>query len=77
MRQSGRSTQFALCLDSRRYRASLVARKVYKVLPDSDAESHGMLRVVDESGEDYLYSSRRFALLELPPALRQKLATAK
>lgn len=77
MKQSRRTTQFALCLDSRRYRASLVARKVYKVLPDSDAENHGMLRVVDESGEDYLYASHRFALLELPPALRQKLATAR
>ena len=58
-------TAFALCLDSRDYPASLEARKIYETLPTTPAEA-GYLRVVDESGEDYLYPSRLFLVLALP-----------
>lgn len=43
--------------------------KVYPVLPDADAESHGQYRVIDESGEDYLYPQEYFSLVELPAAV--------
>ena len=47
--------RFAICVDNKDYPASLEFRKVYRVLPDADAEKDGFVRVVDESGEDYLY----------------------
>lgn len=52
--------RFAVCVDNAGYPASLELHKVYRVLPDKDAESDGDLRVVDESGEDYMYSADRF-----------------
>src|SRR6267142_944712 len=52
---SGR--RFAVCVDNDGYEASLERNKIYVVLPDKDAESDGDLRVVDESGEDYLFSA--------------------
>ena len=69
--------KFALCLNNRSYAFSLEVRKVYKVLPDADAATHGLLRVVDESGEDYLYDEGRFAILDLSPSLRKKLASTR
>src|SRR5439155_26418292 len=48
---------FAVCINNKRYEASLERGKLYRVIPDEDAESHGYLRVVDESGEDYGYSA--------------------
>jgi len=69
--------KFALCLDNRSYPVSLVVKKVYKVLPDADAAGHGLLRVVDESGEDYLYPNDRVAMLDLSPSLRKKLASTR
>jgi len=45
---------------------SLERRKIYELLPDTDAESHGQIRVVDESGEDYLYPADYFVRIELP-----------
>ena len=77
MSTASNRAQYALCLDNRRYRASLIVHKVYKVLQDDEAKAHGMIRVIDESGEDYLYSKDRFAMLDLPPGLKQKLASAR
>ncbi len=57
-------------------RASLERRKIYVALRDAAAERNGLLRVVDESGEDYLYSRERFAALKLPRGLQQALAAA-
>ena len=51
-----RARRYALCVDTGEYHnVDLVPRKVYEVWPDPDAESHGQIRVVDESGEDYLF----------------------
>ena len=50
------------------YSASLEPGKLYRALADEDAAQHGLVRVVDESGEDYLYPADRFARVELPPA---------
>ncbi len=59
--------RFAICLDNVEYPASLERHKLYRVLRDPEAESDGDLRVIDESGEDYLYPADYFLLVELPP----------
>lgn len=61
--------RFAICVETGVYEASLERWKVYPVLPDPDAESHDQLRVVDESGEDYLYPSEYFRFVELPQSV--------
>lgn len=53
-------TRLVVCIDNTGYPASLELRKVYQVLPDSEAKAHGQMRVVDESGEDYLYPASLF-----------------
>ncbi|MCX7852563.1 MAG: hypothetical protein N2383_07230 [Caldilineales bacterium] len=59
-------TRFAICIDNTEYPASLELHKIYRVLPDEDAERNGDLRVIDESGEDYLYPAVYFVLVEVP-----------
>jgi hypothetical protein len=59
-------SRFAICIDNSEYPASLELHKIYRVLPDEDAEHDGDLRVVDESGEDYLYPAAYFVLVEVP-----------
>ena len=51
-------TRFVLCIDNGEYPASLQRRKLYEVRADADAEAHGQLRIIDDSGEDYLYPRR-------------------
>jgi hypothetical protein len=68
--------RFALCIDNRRYRASLIVHKLYRLVPDLKAERHGLIRIIDETGEDYLYSRDRFVKLNIPASLRQRLAAA-
>lgn len=57
---------YVLCLKNRGYGASLDVRKVCRVLDDGDAPSHGLLRIVDESGEDYLYPAKYFVPIDVP-----------
>jgi hypothetical protein len=59
-------SRFAVCIDNSDYPASLELHKIYRVLPDREAEADGDLRVIDESGEDYLYEADRFLLIEFP-----------
>ena len=68
--QSGQ-TQFAVCIDNEGYPASLELRKIYRVLPDKKAAKHSLMRVIDESGEDYLYPERFFVLIRLPQAVKE------
>ena len=68
--------QFAVCVDNDGHEASLERNKIYVVLPDKDAESEGDLRVVDESGEDYLFSTERFVAIEVPAAVKASLLKA-
>lgn len=68
--------RFAICIRNGDYLASLESRKVYPVLPDAEAASHQMLRVIDESGEDYLYPEAFFMLIELPEAVRRAVIRA-
>lgn len=55
-----RRPRFAVCIDNAGYPASLEPRKLYQVLPDAAARAHGQMRIVDESGEDYLYPASHF-----------------
>lgn len=58
-------------MDNSDYEASLELHKIYHVVPDPDAAQEGDLRIVDESGEDYLYEGERFVAIELPKALER------
>jgi hypothetical protein len=65
--------QFAICIKNDDYPASLQLWKVYRVLPDEKGERHNMMRVIDESGEDYLFSANYFVPVELPQAAESAL----
>lgn len=67
---------FALCLNNDGYPAALEIGKLYRVIPDAEAEKHGYLRIVDESGEDYAFASNRFHLVTLPPPVEKTLLAA-
>ena len=63
--------KFVVCLKNKGYEVSLEPRKIYQVLPDSDAARHRQFRVIDESGDDYLYPAAYFSLIELPQPVRK------
>ena len=65
-----------ICLDNSGYEVSLEKRKIYVGVPDARAERLGHIRVVDESGESYLYPADRFIAAELPLAARRAVLTA-
>ena len=65
-----------ICLDNAGYEVSLERRKIYVALLDTRAERHGHLRIIDESGEDYLYLSERFVPVELPLSTRRAVLQA-
>jgi hypothetical protein len=65
---------YVLCLSNEGYAASLETRKVYVALPDVSADDNDLIRVVDESGEDYLYPRARFVPLKLPREIEEALA---
>jgi len=66
--------RFVLCIDNRGYEASLIPRKIYEVIPDDQAEQDDFVRVIDESGEDYLYHKNHFVFVELPEEVERVLA---
>jgi hypothetical protein len=68
--------EFAICIRNDNHPASLEVHKVYRLLPDVDAASHKMLRVIDESGEDYLYPEDFFVRIELPRAAEAMFSEA-
>jgi hypothetical protein len=68
------TSRYVLCVRNGSYRASLEPRKVYRVVEDSSAEAHELLRVVDESGEDYLFPADLFVPIELPSRARPAFA---
>lgn len=61
-----RRKRFVLCINAGSYRVSLEPRKVYRVLDDPEAEARSLLRVIDETGEDYLFPKAYFVPIELP-----------
>ena len=64
---------FMICVENRGCEASLEIRKVYEILSDKAAEKHYQIRVIDESGDDYLYPAEYFAPVRLPSATKEKL----
>jgi hypothetical protein len=68
--------QFVVCVNNDGYQASLERNKIYVVVPDKHAEKDGDLRVVDESGEDYLFSADRFVAIDVPAAVKTSLLKA-
>ncbi|HET6568788.1 MAG TPA: hypothetical protein VFG50_12550 [Rhodothermales bacterium] len=70
------SKKYAICINNDGYPASLERRKIYEVITDLEAASHGMLRIIDESGEDYLYSASHFVLTTLPESVERALKAA-
>ncbi len=76
MKQRRQPERFVVCVKNKGYLASLEVRKVYRVLPDSDGEKHGLLRVVDEDGEDYLYPQAYFVPIAVDTAAARAIAVA-
>ena len=68
--------RFALCINNSGYPDDLKVRTVYQVLPDESAAKSNYIRVVDETGEDYLYPATKFVLIDLPPEAAKALLLA-
>lgn len=75
-RKGTRKKGFVVCIRNTGYPASLELRKIYRALPDPDAESHGLIRVIDESGEDYLYPTKFFVSVDLSQPVQNALRRA-
>ena len=69
-----KSSEFVVCISNEGYEASLEPKKIYEVVADSVATSHTQIRIIDESGQDYLYPSSFFVSIELPASLRAQLS---
>jgi hypothetical protein len=65
--------RFALCLENAGNEASLILGKVYRILPDARAAKDDLVRIIDESGEDYLFDRRQFAFVDFSQAVRNKI----
>jgi hypothetical protein len=70
------ASRFLLCVNNKDYPAALELRKVYRGLSDPEAAKHGLVRVIDESGEDYLYPEKFFVVVNLPAAAKKAFAHA-
>ncbi len=70
------SAHFVVCLNNEGYKASLEVGKLYRFIPDEEAEAEGLIRVVDESGEDYAFEAARFHPVSLPATVEKALLAA-
>ncbi len=68
--------KLVICLDNEGYEVSLERRKIYVSIPDASAEKLGLLRIIDESGEDYLYPKASFVAVALPQPVRRAVLQA-
>ena len=68
--------QYVVCTNNKGYEASLIPRKIYEIIPDERAEKDDFVRIIDESGEDYLYHISHFVFIQLPSEVEQALVTA-
>ena len=73
MNEKNGNSRFVVCVNNGDHPASLEVRKIYHTIEDKEAESHNFLRVVDESGEDYLYPAHYFMALLLPDTVEEAL----
>ena len=76
MEQKSQRKQFVVCISNEGYPASPEVGKIYEVVPDSSAGEHGLIRVIDESGEDYLYPHNHFIPIDLPQSIEKALTVA-
>jgi hypothetical protein len=70
------SAHFVVCLNNKGYKASLEVGKLYRFIPDKEAEEEGLIRVIDESGEDYAFDTARFHPVSLPATVEKALLAA-
>jgi len=75
MRKLRPKSPYLLCVRNDDYRTSLVPRKLYRTMPDPEAEKRGLVRVVDESGEDYLFPAKLFVPIAVPAAAEKALVS--
>lgn len=76
MKHRNSEAQYTVYIKNEGYPASLEVRKIYRIIPDTRSAEHQLVRVVDESGEDYLYPADYFVPIELPQALAKVLSVA-
>ena len=74
--QAATARELVICIRNDEYPASLEVRKVYEVIPDPMAAEHHLVRIIDESGEDYLYPDHSFMPIDLPQPIRIALQLA-
>lgn len=67
--------EFAVCIDNADHEASLIRGKVYRILPDTRAARDDLVRIIDESGEAYLYHKSHFVFVDFPKAAKRKILT--
>ena len=77
MTQENSNPQFVVCVNNSETEASLEFGKIYRVIPDADAEKEGLLRIIDESGEDYGFAASRFYPVRLPVQLERMLSVSR
>jgi hypothetical protein len=70
------NTPFAVCINNEGYEASLELGKLYQVIPDPEADANDLVRVIDETGEDYAFAASRFHALEIPSVVQKALLAA-
>jgi hypothetical protein len=70
------SQEFVVCINNEHYPASLELHKIYRLIADEDADADGDIRIVDESGEDYLYPASCFVPINVPHAVEESLRRA-
>ena len=71
--ESSKVNHFAVCLNNKDYEASLEIGKIYRIIPDETAGINGLIRVIDESGEDYAFATHRFYPIEVPKPVEEAL----
>ena len=76
MSEMKNETKFAVCISNKGYAASLEVRKIYRLVPDKAGLKHGLVRVIDEMGEDYLFPEEYFVPLRLPQAAERAMLRA-
>jgi hypothetical protein len=67
---------YVVCIENKGYSASLIIRRIYERIADTDASNQGLIRVIDESGEDYLYPDDYFSAIELPKSVEKAFSVA-
>ena len=75
-KSSGSKRRFVVCVKNEGYEVSLERRKIYVSIEDEEAQTHKLIRVIDESGDDYLYPEKMFVAIELPQPIRRAVLTA-